>query len=630
MLIDVYPLKRLPRSLGPFTYRVPSALLAQQKKIDGAWVRIPFRGKSIDGIAWERRASAPKAVKSISDISEILDVPRLTREQRLLIARFSERYFISPALAFWAMFPERPKILHKTPTALPDTGSHRYTIGRNRQQNILALVRKTPKPGHPVFLSLGPLAERLTFLLSFIGRRHEPKQTLVVVPTNQEGHWIKSFLMKRFGSRVLFLSSEMSRSAFWGTWTAAATQKDGIFISTKVGLLAPFASLGSIFCDLASDPNHKQEDQNPRYDARTLVCDLAEFHRTACFFLDAKPPLSIWNDARIEKSALPEKPSRSSVVDLRQRQTDRTPLLSDEAKALLKNTAGATLVFLNRRGTARSVTCRDCGWSLHCPRCRIPMSPRDVQFLTCHRCNSRVAVPTLCPSCHGARLVSKGYGVERLTETLRTAFPDRRVIAIDKETVQHVHRGDIVVATEKILQIMPGAPFQALMIANLDALLQYPDYRIAERAYLLVERLCAYVGPHVPVLIQTFNPEQSIVRAIVSRSAETFYAEEMTLRKALFLPPVKTVLRVIGNSQTRIALEEESKELAQRFSKVAQKEVRVVGPSIPTPEVSGRRYRRFFTLHVLSDGPLPDTLRTVLTELPASWSVDTEEKSYLR
>ena len=629
MFADVYPLKRLPRSLGPFTYRVPAESLPTDASITGLWVRVPFRGRDTDGIVWETRTSPPKNLRRISNIHGFLQAPRVTVEQWALIEFLSEQTFTSHALALWAMFPERPARPRSSTAAPPSTDQYHYTIGRERRDAIRSVVQKTEKRGSRIFLSLGPLSERLAFLLTLMSTTGKTGQSLIVVPTHQEGALIQSVLAKHFGDRVLFLSSELSRSNLWHAWSAAATRHDAILLTTKTGLLAPFSSVRVVVCDLASDPNHRQEDQNPRYDAQALASRLAQLHHVPIFFLDAQAPLALWHDARIEKVTLPEKTVRRSCADLSQKRIDPIPFVSDEMKKLLTDTDRSVLVFFNRRGSARVFLCSDCGWSLQCSRCKIPMTPHENTVLFCHRCNARQTVPSLCPSCRGTRLLMKGFGIDRLADVLKKTFPSRRVVLIDKDRSDAFRSGDIVVATEKILHmVIAPKTFSALIVANLDGLLQYPDFRTAERSYLLVERLCAVVGKTTPVLIQTFHPQQSIVRSIISGSPQAFYTEEIALRKALDLPPIRTVLRVIGVAPTLQAIESQARDVLGILSPALGSRVRIVGPSIPAVERPGRGHHRYFTIHILSDEHVPDTLRTVLTQLPPNWLVDVHPATF--
>ncbi|MFH1171490.1 MAG: hypothetical protein V1778_03060 [bacterium] len=631
MFADIHPLLRLPRSLGPFTYRLPKES-AHPNDLIGQWVKIPFRRSLTNGILWSLRASPPPGVNSITEVTSFLDAPRVTAEQRKLVDYFSERYYLSHAAALRTLLP-LPTRMPTQQTPVP-AYRERLTLPRQHIQLLRALARRLALHAEGnVFLPLASLAERVTLLLLYLQGVPPKTQTSILVPTHQEGLRLWSALSRHFPGRVRFLSSALSASSFWSQWTDAARQTNGIFICTRKGLCPPFCSLGRIIVDLASDPSYKNADQNPRFQTKTLAAEMAGLYKVPIVYMDAQPTLALWSrpEMVIERtvSPLPQKRRASELPPTGMKTT--TVRFSLEAEAMLEHARSAPcLLFCNRRGYARRILCRECGWVLRCPRCNIPVSEHLARVPHCHHCGASVVLPKRCPMCGGVRLMGRGVGTEKVAEELSQRYPSRRVVTVDKEhaTVPTLRPDDLVVATEKILQTPFLPTFGSCIIMNIDDLLQYPDFGTVERAYLLLERLCSLVRPSGTVVFQTENHGQPILTSLVQRTPEAVYTDESRIRSLLSLPPLSSTTLLLGNAPSSAEVDVAAAAVGRTLQLLEASRYRIVGPLIPFPERIGRRYRRIFLIHSLSKNARAATLGDILSRLPAHWLIDIEPESF--
>lgn len=633
MYADVFPLQRLPRTLGPFTYRIPDKKTEKLTE-KGSWVTIPFRGRVSDGIVWALRDLPPPGVQKLLSIVSVDRERSLTREQYALADFLATRSIVSPAVALSALLPTptKPKISPKSDS--DHRLQQRLTLPKQRDREIVSALRAVPQNDASVnFFPLATLAERVACILHCAQRSYTQKrQMLVVAPTQVEALRIWSALGERLAHRSILLHGSLSKGAYWERWQRVRRTPNAIVISTRQGLGAPFCSLGYVIVDLESDPSHKQADQNPRYHARTLALELARLQRAPLLCLDAQPTLALTllPALRQAKNLLPI-PQRRLVVDLTQQQskTFRERLLPVSTIELLQAVTGPVLVFYNRRGAATSLRCNDCSWVLRCAKCMLTVPISGSAGAHCHRCGTKAHIPEFCPDCGSARLTERGVGVESVMTMLQQALPKRRVERCDREDA-HVTLGEtsLVIATERILYLPLLPQFAMIVVLHLDHLLQFPDFSVAERAYLLIERLAALAVPGADVVLQTDCAEQPLLRALRKRDPELLYQEERAVRRSLAYPPLLPTIKLLGSAPTRAAAEASAAKVAKLLTTLPHELMRWSGPWTPSPERSGRQYRRYFQLTDLSGEKDLATLRAALTALPDTWHVDTEPDTF--
>ncbi len=625
MLIDVIPFLRLPRSLGAFTYRVPEHLV--QNVVPGAWVTVPFRGKNADAIVLQERTAS--AVQRILPVQDVLPVPPLTREQMALGTFMHEQYFVSLSHAFLAMLPERPKrVPAQTDTAVPPPRQP-LTITPAQRLRIAEFLKQLSVSRNPIFFPLASRAERIAFFLQFF-RLVPTGQHCVVVPTLFDLHFYASYLAHHFDARLIVLDTSLAPAAYWEQWHRVRERSDSIVLTTKKGLFAPFRDLRTVIMEAETDASHKQADQNPRYHVRTVIRAMVRLYRAREMYIDAIPSLTLatWKD--VQKIRAPVHPKSREVIDMMQERTRKNfaPLADSVQEALGRR--GPHLLFLNRRGFANALYCVDCGWTSVCPRCNFPFRQHDASVLLCHRCLTTASVPTGCPRCRSVRFRTSGMGTQQLETWLRVHSSGHTIQRIDQDQrASFVPDTDVTVATEKILQTLQLPRFRSITIVGLEQLAQFPDFRSQERAFALVERVFALGILGARLLIQSYAPRHPLTVALRDCNDQVFVDAELAVRRALRLPPVVRVVKLVVKAHSSAAVQHEALKGMERLRQEldANSPIVLEGPHTPLPERERTWFRRFVLMRNLPEVDASGTLQRVLDILPDRWLVDVDPES---
>jgi primosomal protein N' (replication factor Y) len=495
----------------------------------------------------------------------------------------------------------------------------------------------------------------------------------------------------RFPGRVALLHSQLSLGQRYGVWDRVRRGEADVLIGPRSALLAPVSRLGLIVVDEAHDDSYKQSEPIPlpAYHARDVTLALGKLTKATVLLGSATPdlvsyyhaaqgdyhllqlPHRILTDAPGGRPQSPgdarrapaQKPARAlppvRVVDLRQElRAGNRSIFSRALQESLERTLRAgeqAILFLNRRGTATFVLCRDCGYVAQCPNCDVPLtlhlqphlspfgsSARSVhRGLMCHRCNHHEAAPSRCPSCGGRRIRHFGLGTERVEETVRRLHPKARLLRWDRDTAtgsDHErflqafvdHRADVLVGTQMIAKGLDLPLVTLVGVVSADTALHLPDYRSAERTFQLLTQVAGRAGRSVrggQVIVQTYNPDHYAIQAAAQHDYATFYEQELGYRRQLGYPPFSrlVVLRFSGKDVHRCRTE------AERLSRWLAHEIRRLGQTAdligPAPCFFGRvegRYR--WQIVVRSPDPMP-LLRD--TALPLGWRVDVDPVSLL-
>jgi primosomal protein N' (replication factor Y) len=277
------------------------------------------------------------------------------------------------------------------------------------------------------------------------------------------------------------------------------------------------------------------------------------------------------------------------IVDMRQElqagnRSIFSRALQTELARVLEHRQQAIL-FLNRRGTATYVFCRDCGYTLKCPRCDIPLtyhtrSRRGGDALVCHRCNYTRRMPAKCPACGSGRIRQYGLGTERVEAEVQAMFPGTRTLRWDWETTRRKgahdailsqfsrHEADVLIGTQMLAKGL-DLPLVTLVGAVLaDVGLNLPDYRAAERAFQVLTQVAGRAGRSPlggAVIFQTFQPENYVIQAAAQHDYRGFYKQEIALRRRLGYPPFSRLVRLEFRGRDEFRVEQDARNLAAQL-----------------------------------------------------------------
>lgn len=646
----------VPRHLNrAFTYTVPPSLCDRLKI--GSRVLVPFGHSTLQGVVIAlaakpteraRQSGRPKfalrpIVAVLDEASETDLLPDLLELTRLV----SERYVSPWGQALRLILPPAPpakkKVIRRAKPRAPaqDNAIPRIVPAESRQVPALqeissawserfttALDQALPA----LFLLQAPPAHRRAFLLHAIQEtlaRH--RTALIIAPEIARAEAIATLARSRWGTEVQELHSGLTAAARAEAWNRIRAGHARVVIGTRSAVFAPMASLGLLSVEEEDDPNLKEETE-PRYHARDVARMRADQHKAVLLLGSAHPSLdTLQGMADGEILSLAGEPDAGpgaaapaiEVVDLR-----RVPwgtLLTEPMVEGLRTsleTRSRAILFLNRKGFAPVLLCRDCGATPTCRRCSVSLTfYKRTGRLACHYCGAAVPLPETCPSCLAARLDPVGFGTERIEEETRRLFPGTRIVRLDRELARTPRQADairtraaagdwdILIGTQMLLQGTPLPSVGFVGIPHADAGLHRPDFRSGERTYHSLLDAIALAGGTEHggrIVLQTYLPEHHAIAAAAARNPTIFLEQELAFRQTLAYPPFTHLisLRVSGAQPAPV------QQAAGRWAKLlrsprertpASEEIVILGP-IPASVEKLRGRHRWQLLVKSADG----------------------------
>jgi primosomal protein N' (replication factor Y) len=477
------------------------------------------------------------------------------------------------------------------------------------------------------------------------------RPALVLVPEIALAMPLVDRLRADLDARVALVHSGLGDGERADEWRRIRTGDVDIVVGTRLAVVAPLADVGVVIVDEEHDAAYKS-DRTPRLQARDTAIRLAELAGAALVLGSATPAVDSLGhalDGTYDRIVLPQRPSGAAptvmVVDLRAELAEgNRGLLSrtlDDALAALDTAAGEqAILVLNRRGTASVVLCRDCGHVQACPDCERPLVYHQAgTTLRCHHCGRATPLATRCPSCGSPRIRYLGGGTERVEREVRAAHPGLRVARLDRDVAER--RGaaervldafaagetDVLVGTSLVAKGLDVPGVTLVGVVSSDVALNLPDERAAERTYQLLSQAVGRAGrgdrPGRAIL-QTYQPDHPVIRAVATGDGETFYAEELALRRRFGSPPFGRLVKLTVALADREAAEREGEAMAGRLrERAAEHRTTVIGPA---PAYIARRNDRW-RYHLVLRGA--DPVGALGGDPGPPWSVDVDPESLL-
>ncbi len=456
---------------------------------------------------------------------------------------------------------------------------------------------------------------------------------LVLVPEIALTPQLLGRFRARFGDEVGVLHSAMPETSRHRMWRKLRSGELRIAVGARSALFAPVRDLGLIIVDEEHDGSFKQEE-GVRYHARDMA--LLRAHRASAVTVlgSATPSLesvALARRGKLVELSLPDRATQASlpkveIIDLRRFGAGPTgeKLLSLPLHRALEKCLAAkeqAIIFLNRRGFAPAVLCGSCGTVQNCKLCSVALTfHRRDSSVRCHSCDFIGPLPPRCPDC-GGELSLEGLGTERLESALERAFPEARIVRLDRDVaagaksgriIERMRQGeiDILVGTQMVTKGHDLPRVTLVGVVNADSALSIPDFRASERGFQLLVQVAGRAGRHDRpgrVLIQTYNPEHPAVECAARHDVAGFLERELRDRSEAGYPPFRRMALV------RISAvdEAEARTAAARLAAVARAattEVEVLGPA-PAPIARKRnRFRFRVLLRARERGPLRKVL----------------------
>jgi primosomal protein N' (replication factor Y) len=519
----------------------------------------------------------------------------------------------------------------------------------------------TPKLRHAAFLMRGVTGSGKTevYMRAVDLALRAGRGAIVLVPEISLTPQTSRRFLERFPGKVALIHSKLRPGERYDTWRRIRAGELPIVVGARSGLFAPLPNLGLIVLDEEHDSSFKQ-NAAPFYDARRAAMRYARAQHAAIIFGSATPSLEALAQAldpnhpehltllelpnrvrahaqRIEDQAVrlhvkpaPQRETNAvayqplpevEVIDMRaELRGGNTSMFSGALFQALTQTLQRreqAILFLNRRGAASSVICRDCGYAHRCPNDDTPLtlhrSDSDADkgipistTLRCHTCEHHEAAPTRCPACGSSRIRFLGIGTQTIEDELHKRFPAARVVRWDKDTAgargaadQMLKRfqnqqADVLIGTQMIAKGLDLPLVTLVGVVLSDVGLFLPDFRASERVFNLLEQVAGRAGRALlpgRVIVQTYNPDHPAVAFAAKHDVKGFARHELALRQALALPPqvrlVKFECAELDAADARKKCEAVARQLRERVSD----ESAIIGPASCFFERRARRYR---------------------------------------
>ncbi len=436
------------------------------------------------------------------------------------------------------------------------------------------------------------------------------QQVLYLLPEIALTVQIMERLKRVFGNRMGIYHSKYSDAERAEMWRKQLSDEPyDIILGARSAVFLPFTRLGLVVIDEEHESSFKQQDPAPRYHARSVAAVLARIHGAKTLLGTATPSLETYHNALTGKYGLVEMTQRYEgmempeiqVVDTKDLQHRKmmtgpfSPVLLTKVREALERGEQAIL-FQNRRGFAPMVECNQCGWVPHCQHCDVSLTlHRSANTLTCHYCGGTYPVPTECPACGSTNLKAKGYGTEKIEDYILDIFPQARVARMDLDTTRTRNayeriignfasgQTDILIGTQMISKGLDFDRVSVVGILNADSMMNYPDFRAYEHAYMMMAQVAGRAGRKHKrglVILQTKSPDSPLIAQVVRNDYRTFFQEQMEERAAFRYPPVYRLIYIYLKHKENSVAEAAGMALGQQLRQWFGD--RILGPDKPS------------------------------------------------
>ncbi|WP_027444927.1 replication restart helicase PriA [Segatella baroniae] len=437
----------------------------------------------------------------------------------------------------------------------------------------------------------------------------ERKQVLYLLPEIALTVQITTRLQRIFGNRMAVYHSKYSdaeRVEIWNKQLSAAPYD--IILGARSAVFLPFRNLGLVIVDEEHETSFKQQDPAPRYHARSAAIMLARMCGARTLLGTATPSMESYYNAHQGKYGLVGLMTRYrdirlpeirvvDIKDLQRRKMMNGPFSPDLLQAVRQalHDGRQVILFQNRRGFAPMVECRTCGWVPKCGNCDVSLTlHKRLNQLTCHYCGFTYTVPTVCPNCGGTELQGRGYGTEKIEDYIRELFPEARVARMDLDTTRtrnayerligDFSRGktNLLIGTQMVSKGLDFDKVSVVGILNADSMLNYPDFRAYEHAFMMMSQVSGRAGRRGDrglVILQTKSADLPVVRQVVTNDYEGFYNDLLEERQLFHYPPFHHLVYVFLKHKYENVAETAGLELGGRLRQYFGG--RVLGPDKP-------------------------------------------------
>ena len=438
----------------------------------------------------------------------------------------------------------------------------------------------------------------------------QKKQVLYLLPEIALTVQMMERLQRVFGNRLGIYHSKYSDAERVEIWQKQLTTHPyDVILGARSAVFLPFQNLGLVIVDEEHETSYKQQDPMPRYHARSAAIMLAQMFGAKTLLGTATPSLETYHNAKTGKFGIVELFQRYQgielpeiqIVDIKDLQHRKmmngpfSPLLLSKVREALER-GEQVILFQNRRGYAPVVECKQCGWVPHCQHCDVSLTfHRHLNQLSCHYCGYTYQVPTECPNCGCIHLQTRGYGTEKIEAEVHDIFPEARIARMDLDTTRSRQayeriigdfssgRTNLLIGTQMISKGLDFDKVSVVGILNADSMLNYPDFRAYEHAFMMMSQVGGRAGRRGKrglVILQTKSPDLPLIQQVVHNDYAAFYRLLIAERQQFKYPPFYRLIYVFLKHRDDRTVETASIEMVSRLRQWFG--ARALGPDKPS------------------------------------------------
>ncbi|MFA5174861.1 MAG: primosomal protein N' [Patescibacteria group bacterium] len=630
MQIDVIPARRMPFSLPFLTYSVPGEIKTKIKS--GQLVKIPFQTKSLFGIVKKitEKQNEKNKIKPISEI--IFDKPVFSEKQIDFLEDISE--FYGTSLGFLIKSNLLPLQKRKITAVSRVFANETKTDFRDKKKS-----RKI-KNGKPEMFIYANLDEKIAYISNNIDIS---RQTLILAPELPQIQKIFNILPLNLQKQTVLISGDTSEKDLFDIWLDLWTGRKKIVVGTRRAIFLPWSDLVNIFLDDEGNSDYKSWDMAPRFHTRDAAMFLARHHEAKLRLLSHTPSVETFYFAekKIYDSNIscpPILPRLPSILDLKkERQAKNYGFVGlSLVEEILKIKNGDVFIYLNRRGAASYVGCRDCGTVLRCQNCQRPLTfHEDKNSLECHFCGNKRQMITRCENCRGVNMAMFGVGTQMAEKEMRKITAgknERKVVRVDYDSYDITKlNGDenkIIVGTQMAWPHLNWQRIKLLVFLDADTPLFVPEYRITEDLWQILRSAQYNLPEDAKIVAQTSHPEHYIFESL--SNPKNFYLQELTQRKMFAYPPYKFLWRACFGHPSQEIAEKESTRVYSSLLPLTKNDfdIKISSPLRMYPYFHDGRYWQVI-LAKINYKNYKQAAKLLASRLPPDWKTDPNPNTLL-
>jgi primosomal protein N' (replication factor Y) len=628
-----------------FTYH------SEEKMGNGQIVLVSVGKKEVVGVVVAPVAAPTFTTKPIIKLLEATPLPPAL----LALANWLSAYYQAHPANVWQTI--LPRGLQKKRQMQHKSHSHpkrdRVTIVLNNDQARAIKAIDTMKPGTALLEGVTGSGKTQVYIELAKKTINRGKSVIILVPEIALTSQLAAEFSHSF-ENIILTHSTMAEADRHRAWQDCLTsEKPRLVIGPRSALFSPLRHVGLIVIDECHEPSFKQE-QAPRYSALRTASMLASYHKARLVLGSATPTVVDRYLAeetrslivRLTKSAREgAQPPTIEIVDMTKKpHFTRHRFLSNTLLDTITATLAKgeqSLLFHNRRGSAPTTLCEQCGWSAACSRCFVPLTLHSDTFeLRCHICNHIERVPTVCPACDQANVIHKGLGTKLIESEVTKLFPKAVIKRFDgdsstEETVEKLYQRlydgtiDIIIGTQVIAKGLDLPKLRTVGIVQADSGLSLPDFQSSERVFQLVSQVRGRIGRNEHLsnfIIQSYNPTHPSIAFGINQDYENFYNQTIEERQRAIFPPFTHLLKLTCIYKTEAGAIRACRTAAQELHAKKHPDVTILGPTPAFYE----RIRDTYRWQLILKSPKREHLVRLLNFVPpAKWHTELDPISLL-